>query len=276
MNSIKNWGRQEEQGAKSKGRDNMSCPSTAFLYQRSFRTLFPVPMFDYSSLFYNFEESQPIMINIYQLKELEKPSLFERLFNKQPKINALIELNNLLANKRICDIDIDQIEAIAKKYKTDLSKTCKSELKDLYVRYLQKCFSDNLLSDKEIEELKKLKGILLLTNLEVKDLQEEVAGGKYKESFESVVSDGNIDNSEKEYLERFRAGLRLPERIAEKIDEECRLQFINGRFQSIADDRRVSPDEWAEFTAIAKNLDVTISMNEATKGQLERLYFIGK
>lgn len=210
------------------------------------------------------------MINIYILKEPQKPSLLERLFKRQPKINAFIELNNLLADHHISDISLEQIEAIANKYKTDLSKSYKSELKDLYVQYLQKCFRDNALSDQELDDLKKLKEILLLSNSEVRDLQEKVAKEKYKESFESVVSDGKIDDSEKEFLKRLREDLMLPEKIAEKIGEECRLQLVNGRFQSITDDRRVSPEEWGDFTAIAKNLDVTISMDEATKGQLDR------
>lgn len=85
-----------------------------------------------------------------------------------------------------------------------------------------------------------------------------------------MISDGNIDDSEKEFLKKLREGLMLPERLAEKIGEESRLQLINGRFKSITDDSRISPEEWEEFSAIAKNLDVTISMDEATRGQLEK------
>lgn len=226
--------------------------------------------FDYSSHFGNFGKNLSIVINIYSLKEPKKPSFFERLFRKPPKINAFIEVNNLLADHRISDISIEQIEAIANKYKTDISKSYKSELKDLYVQYLQKCYRDNLLSEQEFEDLKKLKEILLLSNSEVRDLQEKFAKEKYKESYESVVSDGKIDESEKEFLERLREGLMLPEKIAEKIGEECRLQLVNGRFKSMTDDSRVSPEEWEKFNAIAKNMDVTVSMNEATKGKLER------
>lgn len=217
----------------------------------------------------NFDKN-PIMINIYSIKEPEKPSFFERLFRMKPKKNALIEVNNLLADYRISDISLEQIESIANKYKTNLSRTYKAELKDLYIQYLEKCFRDNILTDKELNDLKKLKEILLLSNSEVKDLQEEVAMGRYKQSYESVIKDGKIDDSEKEFLNRFRENLRLPEKLADKISEESRSQLIKGKFKDMADDRRVSPEEWDEFEAISKNLDITISMDEATKGQLEK------
>ena len=79
------------------------------------------------------------MNNLYQLDEFHKKSYFQRLLKKEPKENALIEVNNLLASKELNEIKHEDIESISLKYKVDLYKSFSVELKEFYQRYQRSC-----------------------------------------------------------------------------------------------------------------------------------------
>ena len=72
----------------------------------------------------------------FSIIPLKEQSLFQKLFRKRPKENALIEFNNLLSKtKTLTDISIENIENIALLYKVKFFKKFKNFI-------LIKIFSD--------------------------------------------------------------------------------------------------------------------------------------
>lgn len=61
--------------------------------------------------------------------------------------------------------------------------------------------------------------------------------------------------------------------MEEKISNESRQQFMQMQFDKIVADGKISPDEWEELTAIAKNLDDNMKFDEKTKAKVEKLKF---
>lgn len=112
-----------------------------------------------------------------------------------------------------------------------------------------------------------------LQDYEVEILHNKLAGEIYKANYNDVIVDGKIYDSEKEYLEKLKKDLRLSENNTEEISGASRKQFIENRWKKITDDRRLSPEEWEEFTTLAKNLDINVTMDDATKNQLEKFKF---
>lgn len=210
------------------------------------------------------------MDKLYKTKELSQPTFFQRTFKKFPVENAIIEVNNLLAKRPIKEIKIEEIEAISEKYKVDLHIEFAEKLKELYSIYLMECLSDNSISEQELDELNYLKKLLHLQDYEVEILHNKLAGEIYKTHYNDVMIDGKIFDSEKEYLEKLQKNLRLSENQAEEITAESGKEFVQKQFDKITDDRRLSPKEWEEFTTLAQNLDVNVTMNDATKEQLEK------
>lgn len=211
------------------------------------------------------------MENIYKTFEYQKPSIFQRLFKQEPKENAFIELNNLLARKNLKEIQIEQIEEISSKYKVDIRIKFLDRLKELYERYLEKCFADNYLTDEELEDLSLLKHLLLLKDFEINELHNKLGGDIYKRNYEDAIRNGTIEKSKEEFIYKLQQNLKLPDSIANKISSESRNQFMDIQLGKIIEDGKISPDEWEELNAIAKNLNVDMKIDEGSKSNLERM-----
>lgn len=210
------------------------------------------------------------MDNIYKFIELEQLSFFQKTFKKFPKKNAFIEVNNMLAERPVKEIKIEEIDAISEKYKVDLHNEFADKLKGLYSTYLKECLSDNFISDKELDELNYLKKLLHLQDYEVEILHKKLAGEIYEANYNDVIIEGKILDSEKESLEKLQKNLRLSEYYAEEISGESRKQFVNRQWEKINEDKRLSPEEWEEFTTLAKDLEVNVTMDNETKEQIEK------
>lgn len=211
------------------------------------------------------------MDNLYTTQELQSPNFFQRLFKTVPKENAFIEVNNLLATKPLKEIKLEDIEQISARYKVNLHDKFLDRLKELYKRYLQKCFEDNVLTDEELEELNQLKHILILQDYEVGQLHDQIGSEIYKKTYEEKISKGTLEKSNEEFLDKLKVNLRLPEKLAEKISSESRNHFMDLQIGKITEDGRISPDEWEELNAIAKNLNVQIKIDEGSKAKLEKM-----
>lgn len=211
------------------------------------------------------------MNKIYWIEELKRPNIFQRLFKKESKENALIELNNLLATKQLKEITLEEISEISSRYNVDLHHSFLTQLRELYERYLNRCFEDNVLSDSEVEELGYLRHLLILEEHEVSDLHEKSGGEIFKKSYDDSISNGSLEKSKEEFLDKLQKNLRLPDRVAEKISLESRHHLLDVQLNKITEDGKISPDEWEELTLIAKNLNVNISVAEASKAKLEKM-----
>ena len=211
------------------------------------------------------------MDNLYTTRELQRPSFFQRLMKTVPKENAFVEVNNLLATKPLTEIKLEDIEEISGRYKVNLHDKFSDRLKELYSRYLKKCFEDNVLTDEELEELNQLKHILILQDFEVGQLHDQLGSEIYKKTYMEAISQGTLEKSKEEFLDKLKVNLRLPEKLAEKISSESRNHFIDMQIGKITEDGRISPDEWEELNAIAKNLNVQIKIDEGSKAKLEKM-----
>ena len=216
------------------------------------------------------------MDDLYPITALKKPNFFQRLFKLTPKENAIIEINNLLGSKSLDSIVIEDIASIAMRYNVDLHRKFNSRLVELYQRYLQRCLSDNILSEEELRALNLLKHLLALTDTEVTELHNILASAIYRKSYEEAISDGKFEKSKEALIDSLQQNIMLPEEIARKISDESRNHFMDSKLRKIVADRRVSPEEWGEFTQIARNLNVTVQFDDATKQQLEKfkLYWL--
>lgn len=211
------------------------------------------------------------MNNIYNKQELQNPSFFQRLIKTVPKENAFLEVNNLLATRPLKEISLEDIEEISGLYKVNLREKFLDQLKELYKRYLKKCFDDNILTDKEFEELTHLKNILILQDYEVEQLQDQLGGEIYKKNYDEKINKGTLEKSNEEFLDKLKLNLRLPEKLTQKISTESRNHFMDLQVGKITADERISPEEWEELNTIAKNLNVQIKIDEGSKAKLEKM-----
>lgn len=153
----------------------------------------------------------------FEIKSLIKPTIFHKIFKVKPKANFLIEINNLLATKKIIEITLEDIEKLATKYKINPFKKFKDELKKFYYNYLEYCLNDYKFSNEEINNLKHLKSLLGLSDKEIEEINNQVYRDVYSKGIDEIISDGKIFKEEKNFLENLKNELSLPEEIAQNI-----------------------------------------------------------
>ncbi len=211
------------------------------------------------------------MDHAYTIQEFKRPAFWQRLFNRKPRENALIEVNNLLATKPVREITLVDMAEVEVRYRLSLSEAFPNQLKGFYETYLKKCLEDEAFTDHEVDDLNQLRNILLLKEEDVNTMHEKWGGEIYKRKYEDAISPGNLEHAKKEFLEKLRLNLRLPESLAAGISLESRNRFMNIQAGKMVEDGTVSPAEWEELSAIARNLNVEITMDEASKAKLERM-----
>ena len=169
---------------------------------------------------------------VFSIKELKKASLFQKLFNRQPKENALIEINNLLATKNIRDISEADLSDISEKYKLNLHQTFLADFLEMYTAQLKYALIDEKLTEDELDELRTLKELFGLSQSQVISIQEKLTGEIYRRHMTSAVSDGVITSQEEENLQKLQSELCIPNGLVERISSQIKSikvhQFVDG------------------------------------------------
>lgn len=126
----------------------------------------------------------------------KKPSFFQKLFGLKIKYNALIAINNILAQHEsdVRQIRFDEIISIADEYQIDLSTNFKKERLELYHQILENSFSDLKLDEKELEKLRHLSVLLRLEERECKKELECISAKLYMKQVGDFVEKGEIND----------------------------------------------------------------------------------
>lgn len=111
-------------------------------------------------------------MSIFKVQELKKPSVFQKVLKRSPKENAIIEINNLLAQNedKLEELQLEDIANITKKYKLNLGKKFKSFRLELFQQYVDYCLEDKRLDEDEIRSFEHLKNLLFLSDSEIKQI----------------------------------------------------------------------------------------------------------
>lgn len=213
----------------------------------------------------------------FKTEPLKTPNLLQRVLNRKPKKNIIVEINNRLAQaSSIRQVTVGDVQAIADNYKVNLQKEFPKELALFYENYLKHCLIDKTLTEEETAELSHLKHLLGLNDKAIDKIHKEVAEAVYHESINEAISDGRLDPHERTFLEKLQRELKLPDEIAQKIYAEKATKHLETYFQTTITDERLSPEEEGEVRAIAKSLGIKPVHDDKTKHLLERyrLYWL--
>lgn len=211
-------------------------------------------------------------MKIYREKELFKPSFFARIFGKQPKENALIEINNLLAinQANLKKLSLDKILLIAEKYNVDINEMGHQFRCDLFKSYLDYCLADRKIEEREVSDLEHLKHILLLNEADTKTLISLESKKIYAEEVTETIKDGQFNIIKKENLKKLQSDLLLPDNLAQSILGEKAKDLYEKFIDDALKDERLSIDEELELEMIAKNLGIDPKYSDNKKENLNR------
>lgn len=206
----------------------------------------------------------------FQKKERFKPSLWERILGNKPKANAIIEINNLLAEKDLMDIQVEDVQKIAFNYNIKLRKDFFPEILNIYKEYLRFCLEDKYLSKNEVKELKRLKELLSLTDAEVGKIHNEIAGELYKMEVEKAIEDHELSSDEKQFLKEIQSNLKISNALADKIYQSTANELLNKFMDEALSDKRLTQEEEEELNTIKNNLNIEVYMEASTRANYEK------
>lgn len=217
-------------------------------------------------------------MNIYELKESKKPSFFDKILNRIPKENALIEINNLFAKNEndLTRVGINTIDKIAEKYKLKLGRRFKKLRLELFDKYLYHSLKDHEIDEYELKVFNHLKEILYLNDTEIKKMISLETQSIYNQETKVAVSDGVLTEQEKCNLEILRNKLLIDNEIAESILKSNSEKIVSDFINDAISDERLSDEEFDTMNQIAANLGVSLKLTSSTKRNLDtyRLYWL--
>jgi hypothetical protein len=208
--------------------------------------------------------------NVFNVRKFEKPNLFQKLLGRKPGKNALIALNNLLASRGIEEIGQDDIVELEADFKLNFKIKYPREIRELYKIFLKHCISDKNLSNKEKNNLNRLKEILQIDESDAIGIYNEVVGELYQLEVQKAIEDGRLSLEEKDFLLRVKQNLAIPEDLATNIYENSAQQLLEKYMDNALADQRLTENEEEEFQAIKKSLRVEVAMDTPTRIMLEK------
>ena len=144
------------------------------------------------------------------MKSLRDQTSLQRVTGQQPKENAVVEINNMFANRPVRTVSISDIEKVAESYKVNVFKKFQGPLIGLYRDYLIHCLSDKVLTNEEIKDLLHLKHALGLNDKIVSKIHSDASESIYKKSVDEAIADGRLDPGEEAFLDKCQWRMKIP------------------------------------------------------------------
>ena len=170
------------------------------------------------------------MTSIYKTQELKEPSFFQKYFHTSPKENFLIELENHLRTNEsnLLNITKESTTLLAEKYKINI-EDFRSNLEELYDRYLYQSLMDEKLADEEKKVLQHLEDILFISSEYAKQRFKLETENIYRKKIQMIVSDSKIDENEQKELDNLKQNLGIDSSTEQDIRKEETIRIISAR-----------------------------------------------
>jgi hypothetical protein len=211
-------------------------------------------------------------MTVFKEKSLDDQTLFQKLFKRLPKDNAIKELNNLLAQNedRINSIPKESVQAIGDKYKVNFKKSSKNKLLEMYEKYLNYCLEDRKLDKLKINTLYHLKNILFLDDHDTQDLIKLRTHDLFNKEVKKTFDSGQMDESKWDYLEKLKTDILISKEESIDIYRTNAMNIINNFMKDAISDKRYSPEEEQKLFELAKNYGADLKIESDTQTILSR------
>lgn len=207
---------------------------------------------------------------VFEKRALAKKSFWQSLLGGNPSENAATEINNLLAEKPILDITIEDIAHIEEKYDVDIAKTMSEETQGWFKQYLAFCLRDKFITDAEEKEIRHLGYVLDIPAETLTKIYHDLAGEMYSASVSAALEDVVISEEEVQWIEQLQKNIRLENEIADELKKKLVFASYTQEINKLLADKKLSPEEDQEFIRIGEALHVTPSFDEKSLANLER------
>ncbi|RIV31532.1 hypothetical protein D2V08_13885 [Flagellimonas lutimaris] len=211
-------------------------------------------------------------MSIFTTKESKKPSFFDKILNRTPKENAIIEINNLFVENEddLTKVNLEHIREIADRYKIKLNKKFKALRFELFRKYVHHCLEDQVIDQDEVNTIQHLKKLLHLTEADIKHVLDFETKKIFDREVRIAVSDGKLTQDEKDKLEMLKKNLLLNDQTAKDILNSNSNKILRDFIDNAISDERLSDEEFEKMNEISQSLGIEPNLDAKTKENLQR------
>jgi hypothetical protein len=190
---------------------------------------------------------------------------FARLFRRPDPEGAAARVWNLVATTPAERLGQEQIAGILADARVRF-EDIRPEIRKVYSAVLHAACRDDEVTDAELAELRLLRRLLALTDADVA----ESSAAVYKGRLASALKDEDLSDAERSRLSTLAARLQLPAEAVTAAMKEEASALMHRVLDRAVKDRRFSPDEEAQFHALAQQLGAKPTFVPDTAAELDR------
>lgn len=209
---------------------------------------------------------------LFNKKDLVKKTGFQKLINKEPKENFMIELENLLSdyeNSLDC-LTTGKTKELFSKYSIKDSSEYVSERTELENRYIKKCIGKMRITDDDMRIIKRLNDLLLLSAGTITAEIDSLASPYYSARVEEYLRDGIMSQKEKMDLDMLRQNLRLSDSVAKDLYRKAVKSQMDSYTKPIFDSEIFSPEDERIMYEAASRLGINLKFPSDVQAKLSK------
>ena len=201
------------------------------------------------------------MAILFRTMKLKEPSFTQKLLGKQPKENAFIKINNLMAHqKSITDLPSEHVYRIIEEYDIQVRKPeSREQILKMYAQLLRDAFLQRNLNELRISELLYFKRLFLLSDKELKSVHRKVIAQVFKQDINRIMSRPNgLSAAQRNFLSKLQERIILPEAIASNIRKENPYTFFLQLAQGKGKDKPLHQKQHLEVKALCQSIGIPL------------------
>ena len=210
-----------------------------------------------------------VLTQAFYPAKLAPVSVWDKVTGQKHRQNALVEINNLLAERPLLDVQGADVQAILDRYDLNLFRDfTDGSLRDLYKKYLHYCFDDNHLDAEETKRLLHLKRLLGLSDKAVALANHQICQEVYARSLDEALEDQRLHPKELNFLRQLRHCLQLPPTLESQVQQSKAADIIIRFIKGEVTEQPLSADEEEELTVLTEHLNAVPQWQERTRAEL--------
>lgn len=202
-----------------------------------------------------------------------RSSFLDRLIGRPPPVAAAeADVLNFFAHARsVRQVNRTHLASIQQRYGFDPRIALVPLLESIFRRYFSFCVSDELLTDREVEDLVHLKQLFEMPDTVAREIHDAIAGPHFQAAVERRLAAGPPTPETIDFLERLQDRLLLSDRYVAGILHEIAESIVREAEQRALDSKGLSADEARELIALAQSLGIEWPASESDGHILDRM-----
>lgn len=212
-------------------------------------------------------------MNGLEIIDEKTPGFTDKLLRREPRENAYVEINNLIASAPLEQVSKDDIDRILASHKIS-NERAKSRLSYIYTQVLTHFVQDFQLTDEEAASLASLQEALSIGPVEVGHIHASILYPIFQNAVRNALFDGRVTEEEEAWLRQVAKRLRIPDKFVEELYAVSIKPWVEARLKNMLADGQLSPDEEAELAGLSKNFNLNLKFDPSTLAVLHRARYL--